>query len=189
MSFKDNGENVDYKMGNPYGFTAYDLFNDLEVGVKFGWQGAQSPIGAYVYGAYSINQHKMRFLGEQEYSKHKIQSFKAGIGVRISPLRYLMDDYDWCPIIELGTIYVHNFMYKGPNGSDIEQLNNGMRTSYAIGVQFDEGEQTVLACMDIAHYNLFNKNYTPDDGFWFPYANFKNRDFYFSIRYSKTLDF
>lgn len=188
MSFKDNGENVDYKMGNPYGFTSYDLFNDVEAGVKIGWQGAESPVGAYLYGAYSINQHKLRFLGEHDYSKHKIQSWKAGIGVRISPLRFLMNEYDWCPIIELGTTYVYNFKYKGPNGSDIDQLNNGMRMSYAVGAQFDEGDQSVMICLDMAHYNLFNKNYTPDGGFWFPYANFKNKDFYFSVRYSISLD-
>lgn len=188
MSFKDNGEHVDYKMGNPYGFTSYDLFNDVEAGLKFGWQGAESLVGAYMYGAYCINQHKTRFLGNLEYDKHKIQSWKIGLGVRISPLRFLMDDYDWCPIVELGTSYVHNFKYKGPNGSDIDQLNNGMRTNYAIGILFDEGEQSLLLCMDMAHYNLFNKNYTPDGGFWYPYANFKNQDYYFSLRYSFTLD-
>ncbi len=188
MSFKDNGEIVDYKMGNPYGWTSYDLFNNLEAGFKFGWQGAESPVGAYIYGAYCINQHKLRFLGEHEYNKHKIQSWKAGVGVRISPLRFLMDEYDWCPVIELGTTYVYNFKYKGPYSSDIDQLNNGMRTTYAIGAQFDEGAQSIMLCMDMAHYNLFNKSYTPDNGFWYPYANFKNSDLYFSLRYSVTID-
>ena len=188
MSFKDNGEDVSFKMGNPYGFTSYDLFNDLEAGLKFGWQGAESPIGAYVYGAYSINQYKLRFLGEHDYSKHKIQSWKAGIGVRISPLRFLLDEYDWCPIIELGTTYVYNFNYKGPYGSDIDQLNNGLRTTYAVGAQFDEGDQSIMVCFDMAHYNLFNKDYTPDGGYWFPYANFKNQDYYFSLRYSIKLN-
>lgn len=99
-----------------------------------------------------------------------------------------MDEYDWCPVIELGTTYVYNFKYKGPYSSDIDQLNNGMRTTYAIGAQFDEGAQSIMLCMDMAHYNLFNKSYTPDNGFWYPYANFKNSDLYFSLRYSVTID-
>ena len=189
FSMKDNGEKIDYVGDKPYGFTSYDLFNDLELGLKFGWQGPESPVGAYVYGAYSINQYKLRFLGEREYNKHKIQSFKIGLGVRISPLQYILEEYGWCPIIELGTTYVNNFKYKGPNGSDKDQINNGIRTSYAAGVKFGEdGQHSILVSFDMAHYNLFNKNYTPDKGFWYPYANFKNKDYYFSIKYSFMLD-
>ena len=183
VKLEDNGEVVDFKRNNPYGYTSYDLFNDIEAGIKFGWQGAQSPIGAYVYAAYGINQYKLRFLGERDYNKHKLQSFRAGVGVRISPLRFLLDDYEWCPLVELGTTYVNNFSYKGPNGSDTDQINNGMRSSYAIGAQFgEEGEFSVMLCMDMAHYDIFNRNYTPDDGFWFPYANFKSKDMNFSLR-------
>lgn len=183
VDLKDNGEKIDFKRNNPYGFTAYDLFNDIEAGLKFGWQGAQSPIGAYVYGAYGINQYKLRFLGERDYSKHKLQSFRVGVGVRISPLRFLLDDYEWCPIIELGTTYVNNFSYKGPYGSDKDQVNNGLRTSYAIGAQFgEEGNVSVMLCMDMANYDIFNRDYTPDGGFWYPYANFKSKDMNFSLR-------
>ena len=182
MSLKDNGEAVDFKQNNPYGFKAYDLFNNMEFGAKVGWLGSVSPIGAYVYGAYGINQYKLRFLGERDYNKHKLQSLRAGVGIRISPLYFLVEDNDWCPIFEVGTTYVHNFKYKGPNGSDINQINNGVRTSYAAGVQFNEGAGSVMVCFDMAHYDIFNRNYTPDGGFWYPYANFKNKDMNFSLR-------
>lgn len=187
LSMKDNGENVDFKRNNPYGFKAYDLFNHLEFGAKVGWLGRVSPIGAYVYGAYGLNQYKLRFLGEREYSKHRMHSLRAGVGVRISPLYFLMKDYDWCPIFEVGTTYVYNFKYKGPNGSDVNQINNGMRTSYAAGVIFDEGAGSVMLCFDMSHYDIFNRQYTPDGGFWFPYANFKNNDMNFSLRVSLNL--
>lgn len=183
VKLEDNGEKIDFKQNNPYGFTAYDLFNDLEVGLKVGWQGAETPIGLYVYGAYGINQYKLRFLGERDYNKHKLQSVRMGVGVKISPLRFLLDDYGWCPIIEVGTTYINNFKYKGPNGNDKDQINNGMRSSYAIGVQFgEEGEYSIMLDMDMAHYDIFNRNYTPDGGFWYPYANFKNRDMNFNLR-------
>lgn len=188
VSMKDNGETIDFKTNNPYGFTSYDLFNDIEAGLKFGWQGAQSPIGAYIYGAYGTNQYKLRFLGERDYSKHKLQSFRVGVGVRISPLRFFLEEYEWCPIIELGTTYVSNFSYKGPNGSDKDQVNNGLRTSYAIGSQFgEEGNVSVMLCMDMANYDIFNRDYTPDGGFWYPYANFKSKDMNFSLRVSLNL--
>lgn len=188
VKLEDNGETIDFKRNNPYGFTAYDLFNDIEAGIKLGWQGAQSPIGVYVYGAYGINQYKLRFLGERDYSKHKLQSYRVGVGVRISPLRFLLEDYEWCPIIELGTTYIGNFSYKGPNGSDRNQINNGMRSTFALGAQFgEEGNVSVMLCMDMAHYDIFNRDYTPDGGFWFPYANFKSKDMNFSLRVSLSL--
>ena len=186
MSMTDNGETVDYKIANPYGFTLYDLFNNLEAGLKFGWQGAESPIGAYVYCAYGLDQYKLRFLGEREYNKHVIQSLKTGIRVRISPFVKMMEDYDWCPIIELGTTYVHNFKYKGPNDNDVNQINDGTRTYYAVGANIN-GRYDVLLCCDLAHYDLFNRNYTPDGGFWYPYANFKNKDMNFSLRFNIRL--
>ena len=139
MKLTDNGEKIDFKQSNPYGFKAYDLFNNIEAGVKVGWQGRESFVGFYGYAGYGQNQYKLRFLGERDYSKHKFQNLRAGVGMRLSPLRFLMDDYDWCPIIEVGTTYVYNFSYKGPNGSDKKQINNGMRTSYSVGAQFADG--------------------------------------------------
>lgn len=188
VKLEDNGESVDFKRNNPYGFKSYELFNDVEAGLKVGWHGAQSPIGVYVYGAYGINQFKLRFLGEHEYNKHKLQSIRVGVGARVSPLRFLLDEYNWCPIIELGTTYVNNFSYKGPNGNDKNQINNGMRSSYAIGVQFGEyGKHSVMVCMDMANYDIFNRNYTPDGGFWYPYANLRSKDMNFSLRLSFNL--
>ncbi|MCD8295977.1 MAG: hypothetical protein LUC88_00225, partial [Prevotella sp.] len=182
ISMTDNGDEIGYKMANPYGFTSYDLFNDLEAGVKFGWQGPTSPIGAYIYCAYGMNQYDLLFLGDREYHKHKLQSLRLGLRVRISPLYYLLEDYEWCPIIELGTTYVDNFNYRGPNDNDIQQINNGLRTCYAIGVQ--KSNFDFMICFDMAHYDIFNKKYTSDGGFWYPYANFKNKDMSFSLRFN-----
>lgn len=185
VKLEDNGETVDFKRNNPYGFKAYDLFNDIEAGLKIGWQGAESPVGLFLYGAYGTNQYKLRFLGERDYSKHRMQSLRTGVGVRISPLRFLMENYEWCPIIDIGTTYINNFSYKGPNGSDKKQINNGMRSSYAVGAQFGEdGTCSVMLCMDMSHYDIFNRNYTPDGGFWYPYANVKSKVMNFSIRFS-----
>ena len=196
VQFEDNGEPVSFERGNPlrsyggYGVRAYDLWNDIEVGVKGGWLGRQSPIGVYAYAAYAHNRYKLRFLGEQWYSRHKLHNFRVGIGTRISPLRFLREEYDWCPIIELGTTYVKNFSYKGPYGNDIGQINDGMRTSFAIGAQFgeDDGETySIMLCLDMAQYDIFNRNYTPDGGFWFPYANVRSKDMNFSLRISFNL--
>ena len=183
LKMTDNREEIGYKGNHPYGFKAYDLFNDIEFGVKFGWQGAQSPVGGYVYGAYGINQYKLLFLGDENYIKHRIQSWNLGVRVRISPLYSNLEDHGWCPILELGTTYVYNFKYNGPYNSDKDQINNGMRTFYAIGATFGSNRNyDLMLCLDMANYDIFNRNYTPDGGFWYPYANFKDKDMNISLR-------
>lgn len=182
MSMKDNGEEIDFQTNNPYGMTAYDLFNDVEFGVQFGWQGPFSPVGIILHGAYAINQYKLKFLGDRTYSKHKIQSWRVGADIRISPLRFLMEDHNWCPIIEIGTTYVKNFKYKGPYDSDSNQLNSGIRTRFAIGAQFESGD-ILEASFEMNNYDMFNRNYTSDGGYWFPYANYKNKDYVFGLIY------
>lgn len=79
MKLTDNGEKIDFKQSNPYGFKAYDLFNNIEAGVKVGWQGRESFVGFYGYAGYGQNQYKLRFLGERDYSKHKFQNLRAGV--------------------------------------------------------------------------------------------------------------
>ena len=134
MSLEDNGEAIGFKASNPYGFTSYDLFNSLEWGLKIGWRGSESPIGIYATGGYALNQYKLRFLGEHEYSKHKLQSWRAGFILNLSSYSFFLDDLDWefAPFAEIGTTYVYNFKYKGPNDSNIDQINNGIRMSYAL---------------------------------------------------------
>ena len=95
MSLEDNGENIGFKTGHPFGFTSYDLFNSLEWGVKIGWRGSESPIGIYVTGGYALNQYKLRFLGEHEYSKHKLQSWRPGLILNLSSYRFFMDELEW----------------------------------------------------------------------------------------------
>lgn len=176
MSLEDNGEAIGFKASNPYGFTSYDLFNSIEWGLKIGWRGPESLLGIYATGGYALNQYKLRFLGEHEYNKHKLQSWRGG----------LMLNFDiGVAFAEIGTTYVYNFKYKGPNDSNIDQINNGIRMNYAIGARIEDFG-TVLVKFDMAHYDLFNKDYTPDGGFWYPYANFKNKDFNIFLGFRTT---
>ena len=193
VSLTDNGETVDYQRTPAgFGFKAYDLWNDIEAGLKGGWQGAQSPIGVYAYIAYGHNQYKLRFPGEHEYSKHKLHSFRFGVGTRISPLKFLLEGRrKWCPVVELGTTYIKNFSYKGPYGGDIDQINDGIRTSFALGAQIGGSKwknSCFLVCVDVAQYDLFNRDYTPDGGFWFPYANVRSKDWILSLRYTINME-
>jgi len=180
---KDQAGDVAFKRNNPYGFTAYDLFNNLEVGVKVGWQSDISPFGVCGRVTYGLDQYKLRFAGETGYGRHQLQSIRVGLNVSAFPWHYLLDESGWCPLLEVGAEYVKNIDYKGPDGNELSRVNDGLRTSYAIGIRLgEEGKTALMLYMDMAHYDLFNANFTPDGGVSHPYAGFSSKDMNFGVR-------
>ena len=188
VDMKDDHGDIDVKRNKYYGLTAYDLFNDFEAGLKFGWHKQTSPIGAYVYGTYGMNQYKIRFAGDSDYNRHQLQNLRIGAGLEIIPLASNLEDAGLSPVIELKTAYIKNFKYSGPNGNDMDQINNGFRSSIAAGVTYGEnGIYSILLFMDFAHYDIFNSRYTPDGGITHPYSGFKSKDMNFGLRVSCKL--
>lgn len=185
---KENGDKVDLKYGSPYGLSMSDLLDDIEFGVKVGYMSPTSPIGVYVKANYGFEQFKTRFIQDTDYMKHKIHSFVPGLGIRISPFVNMLDDNGWYPYIDLGTSYVYRMKYDGPFGNDKDQLNNGMRTSYAIGIgrETDNGIMTYTLGMEMDNFDFFNKDYSVDGSTTKPFAYTQSNKyyFYFKINYS-----
>ena len=183
MSIDDRYGSVDFSRNNPYGFTAYDLFNDLEAGLKAGWQGEDAPIGIGGYVSYGFNQYHLRSKGAEGYGNFKIQSLHFGLDLTISPVRYWLEEYGWCPVAEVGGTYVKPLSCKTPYGSDASQANSGFRSRYAIGVQFGEdGKTALMLCMDMAHYDLLDAGYTVEGTVPHPFEGFKSKDMNFGLQ-------
>lgn len=191
LNLKENGDKVSLKRGKANGFSMSDLTNRIEFGAKVGYMSPTSPIGVYVKAYYGYQRFRTQFLQDDSWMKHKIHSFIPGIGVRISPFTNWWDEYEWYPFVEIGTSYVYHFKYDGPYGSDRNQLNNGMRTSYAIGAGFgDEDEPfTVLLGFEMDNFDMFNKDYSPDGGVTKPFAFTSSHNYYFYIKAEIPLDF
>lgn len=156
---KVNGQKIDYDGNNFFGFKAVDLFRDFEYSLKFGWQPQQIPVGVYARVGYRHENFETRFSNEDEWTKHRLNCLRPGIGIRISPLENMIDDYDWCPIIEIGSTYDYYLSYKGAYGEDKDQLNNGTSMSIGIGAKFRTGSAIMLT-VDRQNYDLFNKDFT-----------------------------
>lgn len=183
VKMENNDGEIDVKRNSAYGFTAYDLFNDFEVGLKAGWYAQGSPLGAFLYGTYGLNQYKYRFPDEQNYSRSQLQNIRVGVGLKIIPLVALLEDEGWSPLVEIKSSYIINFSYSGPKGNDLDQVKNGFRTSIAIGTIIGDDElMSVLLYMDMAHYNIFDNNYSADGGLTHPYSGFKSKDMNFGVR-------
>lgn len=181
---KYNGQSVDYDGHKTFGFKAVDLFRDFEYSIKFGWQPVQIPVGFYAKVGYRHENFETRVSEEDEWTKHRINCLRPGIGIRISPLENMIDDYDWCPIIEIGSTYDYYIGYRGAYGSDKSQLNNGVSLCVSLGAKFESGVAIMLT-FDHQNYDLFNKDYTVDG--MKPYENTETKHFNISLSLSLGL--
>jgi hypothetical protein len=175
---KDNGQKVDYKGHNMFGFKAVDLFRDFEYSLKFGWQPRQLPVGFYARVGYRHENFQTRHQGNDNWTKHRINCLRPGLGIRVSPLENMVRKNGWCPIVDVGGYYDYYISYKGTYGNDKDQLNNGVSTYIGIGLKNESGTAFMLT-FDNENYDLFNKDFTVDGVK--PYADTKSTHFNISF--------
>jgi len=170
---KSDGSKLDMDDGNFWGFKAKDMFRNIQYGFKFGFQPQLSYFGVYISCAYQHRQFQARLDDIiDEWSKFRLNYISPGIGIRVTPLLGLLEDDGWSPIVEVGTSYNYNINCTGPYGHDKDQFNNGLTNTFAIGVRMEEF--SVTGGVEIDNYNLFNQDYTPDNGNTYPFKDFKS---------------
>lgn len=158
----DQGD-IRVKRNTFYGLTAFDLFNDFEVGLKFGWHELTSPFGAYLYATYGMNQYKIELPEDTGYKRHELQNIRIGAEFELTPLVDNLPDGGVSPILSVKTSYIKNFKYTGPEGFDLDMVNNGFRSTFAAGVTYGEdGCYAAMLFLDIVHYNIFKNLRTRD---------------------------
>ena len=106
-----------------------------------------------------------------ESSKFRLNYVRPGIGIRITPLMGLFEEDGWSPILEIGTSYNYNFSCTAPYENTKEQFNNGITSTFALGVRFEEW--SITGGVEIDNYNLLNQDYSPDNGISYPYKDIK----------------
>ncbi len=172
---------ADVKNGAVFGFKGDDLFNYLYYGIRFGWQPELSWFGIFVSCEYEHQRFKVQFDTNEDWERYKLHGIRPGIGIRLTPCLSLLEDSGWSPIIEIGTNYNYFVKCKAPYDNDMEQFNNGMSTTWGIGARFKKW--SISARAEIDHFNLFNKDYTPDD-LIFPYKDVTTKSFMIFISVS-----
>ncbi|MDE7441780.1 MAG: hypothetical protein K2M69_06425 [Muribaculaceae bacterium] len=168
---KEAGEKVPIYSGKFFGFKAKDLFSNIQYGLKVGWSPKFSPFGVYVSCAYQFRRFEADFsqVGPTTY---KFNSVRPGIGIRVTPFISWLEDEKWCPILEVGTSYNYNFKVKGAYDNAKDQFNSGMISTFGIGIR--NQKVAISGGVEIDHYNVFNTDFTPDQGITFPYADVKS---------------
>lgn len=158
--YSTNVDGLKAKTMNPMGLTARELFNNIQLGLKLGYQ-TYSPeffnCGVYVSAHYKIDQFKVGY-DDDNMHRHRAQRVLFGVtalmslGSMAQPSRV---------IIEAGLRYSFGLSYISPLGNDKNQLNNGLISHYAIKIASRGMLQNIGIFADINHFNMW-KNYRPN---------------------------
>lgn len=182
FAIKDNGEKIKLDYGKMFGFKARDMFRNFEYGFQAGWQPRLSPFGFYVSCGYQFRQFRASLVeGKDVATKYKTSVLIPGIGIRITPFIDMLEDEGVSPIIEIGSSYNVFLAAKGAFNNDKAQFNHGLTSTFSIGARTET--YSVTGGVDIDHFNLFNQEYTPDNGITYPYANIKSKHLVFHLSY------
>lgn len=190
LRFRDDDTRVMFNPGDwwgfkqAYGFRKRDLFGHIVGHAKFGWMGAYSPIGFYVHAGYDYRNFAMLLSYQTEEQEYRIGTFNPGIGIRISPGNFFDSDGFWkLLLLETGTNYNKRTYYRGPYNDDKNQLNDGLSYSVALGI--GGGYASLLLGFEWTGQDLFNRDYTPDGGLFYPYKNLSSKIMavFFSVNY------
>lgn len=187
ISVKDSQGKIDVDNGSFFGFKARDLFNHFGFGLTFGYQPMFSPFGTFVRAGYKYRQFRTQIDRELDYqNKYKLNSWSAGVGIRITPLVGLLEDYHWSPILEVGTDYNKPFSVKAPYDNDCSQFGSGFSTHFALGARITDGDEgmSISVSFEMPHYDYFNRDYTLSSGEK-PYSDVKSKNYSISLNFQR----
>lgn len=179
-SFDYEGQSMDYDGNNVFGFHAVDLFRDIEPSIKFGYQKATHVIGVYGRLGYRHENFQTKLKTNDTYSKHRIDWFRPSVGVEITPLSKMARvGKSWYPTIDVSGIYNYCIGYKGGHVNK-DVINNGITSRYALSIKNGKGMKFSLS-LDIDHFDLFNKDFKPNNGISQPYKDITSKRFCIGI--------
>ena len=148
------------KTMSPMGLTASELLNNLQVGLKVGYQ-TYTPefvnYGIYASAHYKIDQFEVGYNDDNMF-KHRAQRALLGATALLSlgsmgqPSRI---------IIEAGCRYSIGLAYKSPLGDDKDQLSNGLVSHFGVKLASRGMMQNIGVYADFNHFNMW-KDFRPN---------------------------
>ena len=150
-TYSVNKDGVKAKTMNPMGLTAKELFNNVQTGLKVGYQ-TYSPEFVNA-GIYASAHYKLDHM-----TNHRAQRVLVGATVLLS-----LGSMGQASrvIVEAGCRYSLGLAYKSPLGTDKKQLNDGLVSHFAIKLASRGMMQNVGVYADINHFNLW-KDFRPN---------------------------
>ena len=158
-TYSVNKDGVKAKTMNPMGLTAKELFNNVQTGLKVGYQ-TYSPefvnAGIYASAHYKLDQFQVG-IDDDHMTNHRAQRV---LGATVLLSLGSMGQASRV-IVEAGCRYSLGLAYKSPLGTDKKQLNDGLVSHFAIKLASRGMMQNVGVYADINHFNLW-KDFRPN---------------------------
>lgn len=152
--YTTNVDNLKVNTQNPMGLTARELFNNLQVGLKLGYQ-TYNPdflnFGIYASAHYKIDQFKVGYDNDN-MSNHRAERALFGATALFSLGSMKQSSR---VIIEAGLRYSFGLAYNSPLGDDKDQLNDGLVSHFAIKLASRGMWQNIGLYADINHFNMW----------------------------------
>lgn len=172
---KENGEEV--TSFTTFGFKLKDMMHYLRTGGKIGWTGGLNSCFG-VYGRFYF-EHQRQFTRLQHEDTHEYSWTNAimpGIGVRFTPQFWTGGD-QVNPYFEVGTTYTHILGCKSRYGKDKDQFGHGLVYTFGVGVRGNGQYRNskIFLGLELPQYDFFNRKWSNDGGYYFPYANVRDR--------------
>lgn len=176
MSLKDNGHET-YEVRD---FHWRELFGNFYLGGKIGWEWSYTKLCPYISLRYRWQNFNTDFMDGNSAYNNKIRTLIPGVGIKM-PFNNLRRLWGWAPVVELGSEYnIITKCKKGIFGTDKNQLNKkSISTSYGLGVWFYNF--TMMGTLYMNNKDFYNREYTSDGGYYYPFANMKREEMYFEL--------
>lgn len=173
---KENGEAV-VSFKKAKGFKLKDLMHYFRAGGKIGWAGGLNSCFG-IYGRFYY-EHQRQFIRLQHEDSHEYawtNAIMPGIGIRFTPQFWTGED-QINPYFEVGTTYTHIIGCKSRYGKDKDQFGHGLTYSFGVGVRGNGQYRNskIFVGLELPRYDFFNRKWSNDGGFYFPYANVRDR--------------
>lgn len=168
------------KMGSPWRRTFSNPFKklgDFNIGLSMSYDNMNTPFGFYVHAKYKSTEVIMK---DDNVMDSRAHYFEPGAGLRLL--------FGKVFVVEAGASYDYAFKYRGEWDKDgTKVINSGVCGDLGIGLTIaNEGfDKRASFLLKYQHpfYNYFNKDYTPDDGITYPYADTKRKVGYFTFMF------
>lgn len=155
--YDTNVDNMKVKTLNPMGVTARELFNNVQAGIKLGYQTYNPEFvnyGIYASAHYKLDQFQMGY-SDDNMTKYRAQRILLGatallsLGSMEQPSRV---------IIEAGCRYSIGLDYNTPEGRNKDMLNDGLVSHFAIKLASRGMMQNIGVFADINHFNMWKNS-------------------------------
>lgn len=186
---KENGDNV--VSTKKYGFKLKDLMHYFRTGGKVGWSGGlNSCFGVYGRFYFEHRRQNLRLQHEDNHEYSWTNTIMPGIGVRFAP-QFWTDEDDVNPYFEVGTTYSKIIGCKSRYGKDKDQFGHGVAYSFGVGVRGNGQYRNskIFIGFNLRRYDFFNRKWSNDGGYFFPYANIRDRKWDISVNMTLPISF